>query len=67
MFMCGNPRRTKFATMWKAKSANTLWQIERNNWALPKLLSLMTTWGDQAVEHTNGPDSVVCWQRSVRV
>src|ERR1700752_4657135 len=23
MSMCGNPRRTKFATMWKAKSGNT--------------------------------------------
>ena len=65
--MCGNPRRTKFATMWKAKSGNTLWQIERHNWALPKSLSLMTTWDDRAVERTNGQDSVVCWHRSVRV
>jgi hypothetical protein len=58
--MCGNPRRTKSAIMWKANSGNTLWQIERDNSALPKSLSLMTIWDDRAPERTNGLDSVVC-------
>jgi len=32
-----------------------------------KVIVIDDDWDDRAVERTNGPDSVVCWQRSVRV